>query len=323
MLSLSRMYDGPILDSHIHLWRYAEGRYPWLAEPGLEALRRDHPPAAYGERARACGITASVHVEAGRLVEESLDETRWLLEADPPAGVADRLVVKVALGEAGAERLLERQAAFERVVGVRDIVSWHPDPAKARLDTAGRMDEPLWRRNFARLRDLGLSFDLLMSPWQVESACRLAADHPETAIAVNHCGSPMDRDAEGMARWREGLRRLAERPNVAIKISDPVVYDPDWTEASLREVILTCVEAFGPARAMFGSDDPLSGLHIRLDRWVEVFQAAVAGYSAEEQAEIFWRTAARTYRMGELSALPAYADPAPARSPTRPPTRVY
>ena len=289
-------YDGPILDAHIHLWDYASATHPWLSQDGLETLRRDHLPSDYLQLAGPCGVTASVHVETGRPPVESVAETNWLAGLNLPIGVGDRIVAHIALNDAEAERLMEEQAGFERVVGIRDILTWHPDPSLSRVKSRDHMDGPIWRKNFGLLARFSLSFDLLMSPWQAADAHRLALDHPDTVIAINHCGSPFDRDAEGMARWREGLRLLASAPNVVIKISDPVAYDPQWTTASLSEVILTCVETFGPARAMFASDYPVSGLHIGFGEWVDVISMAVASLSADEQRAVFHDTAARVYR---------------------------
>jgi len=292
------MYTGPILDSHIHLYAYHAASYPWLGESGLERLRSDHLPSAYATRARAAGITASVHVEAGRIAEECLDETRWLDELELPAGVADRFVAHVPLADARADRLLDLQAAVDRVVGIRDIVAWHPDPAKSRVRRERPTEDPVWRRNFASLANHGLSFDVLMTPHQADEIRRLADEHPEITIAINHCGSPLDRDRQGMARWLAGLELLAGAPNTTIKVSDPTAYDPDWSQESLTAVIRACVEAFGPERAMFGSDDPLSGLFIPLDRWVGIFAYAISDLTDEEQRAVFHDTAAGVYRLG-------------------------
>ena len=181
--------------------------------------------------------------------------------------------------------------------------SWHPDPVWARLTTAHRMDEPVWRANFARLSSLNLAFDLLMSPWQAADAARLAADHPDTTIIVNHCGSPMDRDQEGMERWRTGLGKMAEAPNVLIKISDPVAYDAQWSRDSLRAVILTCIDIFGPERCLFASDYPVSGLHIDFATWLGIFRETIKPLSTSERAHILRGTATRAYRL-ELASDP-------------------
>jgi predicted TIM-barrel fold metal-dependent hydrolase len=291
------LYAGPIIDAHIHLWRYTPGTYPWLAADGLETLHHDHLAVDYLALSKPCRVRASVHIEAGWGSDDPLAETRWLETLALPKGVGDRYVARVYLDHTDAERQLEEQASFHRVVGIRDILAAPAKPENSTGRSSLRMDDPLWRQNFARLAALGLSFDLLIAPWQAEDACRLARDHPDTLIVINHCASPMERDIDGMARWRRGLRKLADAPNTVIKISDPVAYDPDWTDASLHSVILTCIEVFGPERAIFASDFPVSGLHIEYGRWIKVFSDAVAQLSEHEQSALFHDTAARIYKL--------------------------
>ena len=109
---------------------------------------------------------------------------------------------------------------------------------------------------------IGLSFDLMVFPRQLPAAARLAADFPDQQFILNHCGSPIDRDVEGMqALARRSPRRSPRLENVAIKISDLVAYDHDWTLDSLRPVVMHCIDCFGTDRAMFGSDFPVAGLH--------------------------------------------------------------
>ena len=97
-------------------------------------------------------------------------------------------------------------------------------------------------------------------------------------FVLNHCGNPIDRDAEGMRRWREGLATVAHSPNVLIKISDLVAYDHNRTLNSLREVVLYCIDSFGPERAMFASDFPMTGLHATFDQTVHgAFKTIVSG----------------------------------------------
>jgi predicted TIM-barrel fold metal-dependent hydrolase len=157
-------------------------------------------------------------------------------------------------------------------------------------------------RGLARLKQHDLVFDLMVFPRQLSDAARLAADYPDQQLVLNHCGSPIDRDAEGMQRWRDGLRELARRDNVAVKISDLVAYDHDWTLDSLRPVVMHCIECFGPHRAMFASDFPVAGLHASFDEVYESFKTITEPLSAEEQQALFFATAARVYRLDGLSS---------------------
>ncbi len=100
------------------------------------------------------------------------------------------------------------------------------------------MRDPARRRGLAQTRRCDRVFDLMVFPGRPADAARLTHDNPDLASAREHAGSPTDRPAEGERRWRGGIAELARRPNVAIKISDLVAYDHDWTLDSLRAVAL-------------------------------------------------------------------------------------
>jgi predicted TIM-barrel fold metal-dependent hydrolase len=298
------IYSGPIIDAHHHLWDFGMRRHPWLeataGERGglgdLGPLRRNYLTEDYLGDAARHDIVATVHVEAGWQNDDSVGETRWLETLDKTRGVAARYVVNVPLATPGAATLIEAQAAFPRVVGVRDILSWDPDPARRFAPRDGIMDEPAWRAGLALLGRHGLSFDLMVFPRQMPGAARLAAAFPDQLFVLNHCGSPIDRDEDGMRLWRDGLKLLSRLENVAIKISDLVAYDHDWTLDSLRAVVMQCIDCFGPDRAMFASDFPVAGLHASFDEVYDGFKTIAAEFSPAEQRALFYGTAQRIYR---------------------------
>jgi predicted TIM-barrel fold metal-dependent hydrolase len=303
-------YDGPIIDAHHHLWDLSLGRHPWLAAGAgargalgdLAPLRRNYLPENYLRDAARQNLVASVHVEAGWADDDCLGETRWLETLDKTAGIAERYVVRVPLASAEAPALIDAQADFPRVVGVRDILSWSNDPARRFAARGNLMDDPQWRAALARLAAHDLAFDLLVFPDQLAQVARLAWDFPNQRFVLNHCGSPIDRDREGMRRWREGLALLGRAPNVSIKISDLVAYDHHWTLDSLAEVIFHCLNCFGTARAMFASDFPVAGLHASFDEVYGAFKAIASQLSADEQRALFFANAAHVYRFDDLSS---------------------
>ncbi|CAN7638505.1 amidohydrolase family protein [Mesorhizobium amorphae] len=307
---MANPYAGPIIDAHHHLWDLGLGRHPWLAATARERgglgelgpLRRNYLPEDYRRDAGRQDVVGTVHVEAGWASDDCVGETRWLEMLDKSRGIAARYVVHVPLASREAPALLEAQAAFDRVVGVRDILSWDPDPARRFASRDGIMDDPAWRAGLALLARHSLLFDLMVFPRQLGDAARLAAAFPDQQFVLNHCGSPIDRDAEGMRRWRDALRLLAEHDNVAIKISDLVAYDHDWTLDSLRPVVVHCIDCFGAQRAMFGSDFPVAGLHASFDEVYDSFKIIAAGLSADEQTALFFGNAKRIYRLDEPSS---------------------
>ncbi len=303
-------YAGPIVDPHHHLWDLSLGRHAWLADSAgtvgglgdLAPIRRNYLPADYRHDAAHQNIVATVHIEAKWDPDDCLGETQWLETLPDKRGVASRIVAHVPLASPTAAALLEVQASSPRVVGIRDILSFHDDPARRFATRGDWMSDPAWRAGLARLARHGLSFDLMIFPQQLAAAARLADDFAGLQFILNHGGSPTDRDEAGMARWRSGMSELGRRPNVAVKISDLVAYDPHWTPDSIRPIVMHCIESFGVERAMFGSDFPVAALHASFDDVYETFKAIVADLSASEQALLFHGNAARFYRLdGEVS----------------------
>ena len=127
---MSKLYSGPIIDAHHHLWDLGLGKHPWLSatagERGglgdLGPLRSNYLPQTYRQDCARQPIVATVHVEAGWRSDDCIGETRWLENLDKSAGVAARYVVHVPLASAGASALIDAQVSFTRVVGVRDIL---------------------------------------------------------------------------------------------------------------------------------------------------------------------------------------------------------
>ena len=134
---MAKLYDGPIIDPHHHLWDLRLGRHAWLAPTArdggglgdLAPLRRNYLPQDYLSDARGHNVVATVHVEASWDAGDCLGETRWLEALDKIGGVASRYIAHVPLASVGAPALIEAHAAFPRVAGVRDILSWTEDPA--------------------------------------------------------------------------------------------------------------------------------------------------------------------------------------------------
>jgi len=300
------MYSGPIIDPHIHLWDISMRKHPWLlpaeggvrALGGLERLRVDFLPADYARAAAAQPIAAAVHIEALWDSADMLGETRWLEALDKPNGIAARYIAAAPLGTPEAAGIIAAQAEFSRVVGVRAILSFHPsDPAKNFAPRDGIAFEPAWRADVARLIEHGLMLELMMYPYQLDGVLDLARTFQALPIIVNHCASPIDRDAEGMERWRLAIRALGREPNIALKVSNIGAYDPAPSFESIRAVALECVAAFGTGRAMFGSDWPVARLHSTYDAIWDQFRRIAEGFTADEQRALFHDNARRFYRI--------------------------
>lgn len=298
------MYSGPIIDPHHHLWDLSMGKHPWLlptdpsvqAVAGLSEIAHDYLVDDYVRDSAGHDIVATVHIEA-LWAGDPVGETRWLETLDKSKGVAARYVGGASLGKEGAERVIAEQAAFDRMTGIRGILSWHPDPKKCFVGDPELGRNPAWRRDIARLEKHGLNLELMMYPYQAAIVREIAEANPGLQIIINHCGSPIDRDAEGMQRWRDGLKLISACPNIALKISNPGAYDHNWTLASVRDVAMHCIDCFGAARTMFGTDYPVSKIQMSYDQIYDTFKTIASALSAGEQSRLFHDNAKRFYRL--------------------------
>jgi predicted TIM-barrel fold metal-dependent hydrolase len=307
---MAGFYRGPIVDSHIHLWDLSMDRHPWLrpADGGVQPLgdlapiRRTFLVDDYRRDAANQNVVASVHVEAGWDREDDpLAEIRWLETLNKSFGVAARYIGYADLTRPDADAALDRLSEVSRCVGVRQMLSWHPtEPSRSFAPRPGIAAEPQFRRGVSLLARHGQLLELMLYPYQAEELARLASDFPDQLFIVDHCGSPIDRDPEGMARWKRGLRLLGSLRNVDIKISALTAYDSRPTHKSLTEVVLHCIDCFGVERSMFGSDFPVGRLWTSFDAIFNSFKAIVSDLSEAEQSALFHDNARRVYRIDGL-----------------------
>lgn len=290
-----------VIDPHIHLWDLSTGLYPGLETPSTD-FAGDNAPIArsylldefLGEAGDAVEILGAVHVEA--FPSDPVAETRALQAVADQAPMPVVVVGHADLSAPDFDAVLEGHLAHPAFRGIRQVLNRHADPLYNYV-ARDFMDDPAWQRGFARLGGLGLSFDLQLYPHQTRQAADLAAKHPETPIILNHAGMWADRHLAGWREWRDGLRMLAARDNVSVKISGFGMFDHQWSVESIRPLVLEVLDAFGTGRAMFASNFPVDKLHGDYPTLWAAFDAIAADLSESERAALFRDNAARIYRI--------------------------
>jgi predicted TIM-barrel fold metal-dependent hydrolase len=283
----------PLADAHQHFWDPRVNYHPWLCDEPLVAfrygdyspLRRPYLPADYFADARGHDVAKTVYVETEWNPRDPLGETAWVERLRRETGFPTVMVAQAWLDRDDAGAVLEQQAAFPFVRGVRH---------KPR---SGAMREPRWRAGYALLGRFGLRFDL-QAPWnELGDAADLCRAFPNVQLVLNHAGLPADRSAEGIAGWMKALRMLAGCPNAAIKISGLGVPGRRWSADLNREIVLSAIEVFGVERAMLASNFPVDGLCASFDEIYRGFREIVRELSLVEQRMLFHDNAVRIYAM--------------------------
>ncbi|MCB1743708.1 MAG: amidohydrolase [Gammaproteobacteria bacterium] len=313
-----------IVDPHHHLWNRDGHQYflnELLEDTGsghdivatvfveCHAMYRQHGP----EPMRPVGEVEFVNGIAAMSASGGFGTTRV---AAGIVGYAD-----LSLG-AAVEAVLDAEvaAAGGRFRGVRNGSVWHPDPSARGSSINAPPDilrRPAFREGLACLTRMGLSFDAWMYHTQLDELVDIARAVPDANIIMNHVGGPIGigpyvgkRD-EVFGHWREGIRKVASCPNVSVKLGGMGMrlfgFDvhegtqPPSSEqlaAAWGPYIETCIEAFGPQRAMFESNFPVDKGTCSYHVLWNAFKRIVASASADEKRQLFRDTATRVYRLG-------------------------
>jgi predicted TIM-barrel fold metal-dependent hydrolase len=291
-----------IVDAHQHFWDPATNYHPWLQdEPPIpfrygdyRAIRRRYLPPDYLADAAPIRVDKTVYVETEWDPTDPIGETRYVERLRREYGLPTVVVAQAWLDHPNAAEVLAQQSTFAFVRSVRHKPRANPSPAER---VPGGMTDAQWRTGYAALARNGLRFDLQTPWWHLAEAAQLAADFPDTQMILNHTGLPADRTRDGIAGWRAAMKNLATRPNVAVKISGLGQPGQPWTVAANRDIVLTTIDLFRPARCMFASNFPVDSLCASFATIFGGFREMVRDFSADEQRGLFHDNAIRIYAM--------------------------
>jgi predicted TIM-barrel fold metal-dependent hydrolase len=209
-----------------------------------------------------------------------------------------------------------------RFRGIRHQGAWDADPQVLGPPfhaTQGLFASDTFRKGFANLAPMGLTFDAWLLEPQLNDVIDLARKFPDTSIILDHCGTPLNIAShagkldEHFDRWRTSIRTLAQCPNVTVKLGGLAMafcgMPPEGPEAGCssqdlaamwRPYIDTCIEAFGPGRGMFESNYPVDKWGASYATLWNTFKRLTAGASADEKRALYAGTAARIYGIEDL-----------------------
>ncbi len=295
----------PIIDAHHHFWDLERNYLPWLKdEPPIpfrygdySTLKRNYLKADYDRDTEGFAIAGSVYVEAEWDPSDPLGETRWVHEIAQDCGLPTAMVGQAWLDREDVEEVLSAQARFPLMRSIRHKPKAAARPDRVEPGAPGSMGDPSWRRGFAMLEPLGLTFDLQTPWWHMGEAAALAEAFPATQIIINHTGVPGDRSEEGLEGWQKAMACVAECPNVAVKISGIGVPGKAWTADANRRIVLTTIELFGVDRCMFASNFPVDRLCGSFREIFDGFLEITRDFSETDRRHLFHDNAKHYYRL--------------------------
>ncbi len=313
----------PIIDPHHHLWDRGS-RYL------LDELKREIDSSGHNIRASVFLQCDSMYRADGDAKFAPIGETEFVngiaaMSASGTYGPARLCAGIVGFADlllgAEVDAVLEAhlRAAGERFKGVRYCSVWDADTSikSTPMDfPQGLLLDAQFRAGFARLSRYGLSFDSWIYHPQIPELTDLARTFPDTTIVLDHIGAPLGigfyagRRDEVFADWRRSIRDLGKCPNACVKLGGmgmhvfgfefekhPLPPSSKHLAEAWRPFVETCIEAFGPQRAMFESNFPVDKRYYSYGVLWNAFKRLAAGYSSDEKAELFFKAARRIYRL--------------------------
>lgn len=317
--------DLPIIDPHHHLWDFPSHRY--LLEDILADIDSGH------------NIEQTVFLECAVFYRPNVGkDMRYVGEVEFANGIAAMAAsgrygpTKVAAGIVGradltmggaVEEVLNAQVAAGcgRFKGIRHAAGWEDKTRKIHNSHTNPpehlyRDHAKFREGFAKLGELGLTFDAWLYHPQLEDLVDLARAFPDQPIVLNHVGGPLglewyaERKQEVFKVWRKSIRELAGCANVTMKVGGmgmllngfgfedrTVAPSSDELAQAWRPYVETCIEAYGAERCMFESNFPVDKISGSYGNYWNAFKKLASGASADEKEQLFRNTAKRFYAL--------------------------
>lgn len=292
----------PIIDAHHHIWRVS--KVPWLNGPQLPrifgdygALRRDYPVSELLADMKSSNVAKSVYIQINVAPGDEIEEVEWVQSVADKNGFPHGIVGYADLAAPDVAATLDRQRACANLRGIRQQLHWHEKPLYRFAPRPDLMNDPAWRAGLRELEQRGLLFELQVFASQMPDAARLAREFPGVTFVLLHAGMLEDRSTEGLAAWRKGMKALAARPNVVVKLSGLGTFEHQCSTALWQPVVTETVEMFGPERCLYGSNYPIEKLWTGYANIVAVMTECLSGLPSDAQRAIFFDNARRVYRL--------------------------
>lgn len=291
-----------IVDAHHHIWRQAD--QPWLQGPTVprifgayDALKRDYPVEEFKGDLAGTGVVKSVYVQTNWAKERAVEEAEWVQAEAERAGFPHAIVSFCDFQADNAAEVLKAQSKFALMRGVRQQLHWHENPTYRFAPTPDAMNTPAFRKNLALLQDYNWLFELQVFAPQMADGAALAKAFPNITFVLEHAGMLQDLSPEGRTAWREGMKRLADCPNMHTKFSGLGTFLRRNDAAHIAEVVGETIAIFGASRCIWGSNFPIEKLWTDYASIVNAIKAALASQPEADRRAVLHDNAAKLYRL--------------------------
>jgi L-fuconolactonase len=224
-------------------------------------------------------------------VDQTEEENEVLLEYAAANDFIKGVVGWVDLQHPGVEDRLAEYRSKPKMKGVRHILQGERDRAL--------MLKPAFKRGIGLLGKFGYTYDILIYPDQLGYASEFVAAFPDQPFIIDHIAKPHIKDRYITEEWKDAIRAVAAYGNTWCKISG-MVTEADWKHwkpEHFEPYLDTVLEAFGPARVLYGSDWPVCLVAATYPQVLQIVRDYFSRLSADEQAAFFGGNAVEFYHL--------------------------
>ncbi|HEY6988949.1 MAG TPA: amidohydrolase family protein [Bryobacteraceae bacterium] len=277
----------PIIDTHIHLFDTSRPQgVPWPAKDD-PVLYKPALPARYMKLAQPLGVVGAIEVEASPWLEDN----QWVLDIAVANPIIVGTVGDLEPGKPEFRKQLERFHRNPLFRGIRYGNLWG-------RDLAARIAERAFTDDLRVLAQAGLVLDTANPDTAlVHAVVRLTDIVPELRIIIDHLPNlQVPREAAARQAYEADLRKLGERPQVFVKVSQVLQLK------NREEVVDQLWNAFGEDRLLYGSDWPNSdpfGTYSQVLAAVRPYFEKKGRAAAEKY---FWKNSLAAYRWTKRDA---------------------
>ena len=273
-----------IIDSHQHFWNYNPERDTWIDE-SMQALKKNFLPENLKPILIDNAIDGCISVQAG----QSYEETEFLLECASNNKFIKGVVGWVDLCSPDLEKKLKRYSTDKKLKGVRHIVQSEHKEYLLRKDV---------QVGISKLSNFNLTFDLLVTPIQLQSAIKLVKTFPNQKFVLDHIAKP--RISEPLSKtWVNDIINLSKQDNVFCKISGLVTETKGYNflEADFLPFLDIIFQYFGFDRIMYGSDWPVCLLAAEYKKVLDIITDYLSSYDSKTREKIMGTNAQIFYNL--------------------------
>ncbi|OUS26760.1 hypothetical protein A9Q99_16190 [Gammaproteobacteria bacterium 45_16_T64] len=296
----------------------------------VDHVAHNYLPETYRQDVRHLNLQQIVHVEADWKDKSGLGpvgETLWVDSLFRSQSNIDlgALIGYVDFRKGNVLGILDaHRKASKKFVGVRQMLAWDHDKGIMRFcDQAKLSQDVRWRQGFDLFARYDLSFEAWFFHHQLDEMVTLARAYPNIRFVLCHMGTPIGLGGEfstygktskgresTLRQWQEGMAKVAECPNVQVKLSGffmPVVgwgyhllNQPPSCEQVLDDVqpmFEFVLKHFGVDRCMFASNFPMDKASMSFATLYDLYWTLCEGMEHDDKIKVFHDNAKTHYRL--------------------------